>query len=380
MRSPTLFVQFVFCVSAIAAADGISTVVPRGGGAPFERQVESVSEAGVVIVDGGTRTILSLDSVKEIRGEGAAAFAPYADLAERVWRARIRLERSDIVGAEPLLEDCAPLFSMMAGPTAAVVHVGLMRCRIERNARTGAIVPWLNAVAAGDCTDHATSILRSDRQDGLLIDRETGVAPAIPPIFSDGPAVRGLAKSNWPHLGVTVDDREDARRAARLSEWYYAAVCFETGRPFELPEVSGTSDSGLLLVRDIVLSRVGDPNRRTAARASLKAKSQESQSAWIRVWSKVAIGRSLTMESEIDLRLIGVGLMLEVVAADAQVLPELTGVCLAEAAETLEALGDVRGAEKLRAELERVYPNSVSSDRHEKSSEDAGASGSRSDR
>lgn len=360
MRQRLEFIPvLVLLMSAPTSAQVAATslVVPRGGGVPIERQVESVSEAGVVVVDGGKTSLIGLDKVKEVRGEGASKFQPLAELSERLWRARVRLERSDVAGAEGLLESVAPGYALMEGPTAAVVHVGLMRCRIERGAYAAAITPWLYAVAAGDSVDHASSILRSDRQDAILIDRDTGLAPSLAPIFIDLPSTRALVKSDWPHLGERKDGSKDVERALALSAWYHAAASCEVDRICEAPPTLGTSDRGMLLVRDIVLSRIGDESVRASSRNALKIKGQESQSAWIKVWATVAIGRSLLREADEESRLLGVSVLLEVPSIQAGVLPELTGIALIEASDALSELGDQSGAERLRAELRDLLPD-----------------------
>lgn len=334
-----------------------SKIIPRGGGLSFERRVESVTEAGVLTVDGQQRILIGLDRVKQISGNGEAEFARQSTRATELWRARIRLERSDIGGAEPIFERHAQTYAMMSGPTAALVHVGLMRCRIERGALSGAIFPWLYAVAAGDAVDHAASVLRSDIRDALLIDRETGLAPALAPMFLDIPATRALLKTGWPHEANRSDERQDAQRAIEMSAWYRAALGFELGERVEIPASPGTSDRGLTLVREIVLARVADPVRRSVARNSLKVRGQETQSAWLRVWTNVAIGRSLLLEENEEDRLLGVGLLLEVAAAETDVLPELTAIAFAESAAALDEIGDRTGASKLWAEFEAFAPN-----------------------
>ena len=342
----------------VATCDpGSSVITPRGGGLAIEREVLSVTEAGVLTVDGNQRVLIGLDRVKGISGAASGAFAQHAPLATELWRARVRLERADISGAEPIFERHAPTYAMMSGPTAALVHVGLMRCRIERGALSGALFPWLQAVAAGDAVDHAASVIRSESRDALLVDRETGLAPSLAPLFVDVPSTRALLKSAWPHESFRGDDRKDVERALELSAWYRAALCFELGERVDAPAAQGSSDRGLTLIREIVLARVADPARRAVARNSLKIRAQESQSAWIRVWTNVAIGRSLLLEADLEDQLLGVGLLLEVVAVEPGVLPELTAIAYAEAATTLDVLGERSDALKLWAELEAFAPD-----------------------
>lgn len=344
--------------ASVATNDpGSSVITPRGGGLAFEREVVSVTEAGVLTVEGDQRILIGLDRVKGISGAASIDFAKHSILATELWRARVRLERADISGAEPIFERHAPTYAMMDGPTAALVHVGLMRCRIERGALAGALFPWIYSVAAGDSVDYAASVIRSEKRDALVVDRETGLAPALAPIYLDVPATRALLKSEWPHRAIRAEGRKNVDRALELSAWYRAALCFELGEQVEIPAAPGTSDRGLTLVREIVLARVADPARRAIARNSLKLRGQEAQSAWVRVWTNIAIGRSLLLEDNEEDRLLGVGLLLEVAAVESGIMPELTVVAFAEAATALELLGDRSGASKLWAELEAFAPD-----------------------
>src|SRR5690606_16150177 len=123
--------------------------------------------------------------------------APYMPTAEDAWRARTRLERADAVGAEPLFEDLFDRTRAWRGPTRAVIAEGLLRCRIRRGAQIGAIDPWLallEARASALAGIHPYALDWAHRAGlGEVLDPATGLAPGLPPMWLDWPAVRQFA-------------------------------------------------------------------------------------------------------------------------------------------------------------------------------------------
>src|SRR5690606_25081264 len=187
-------------------------------------------------------------------GPRADEAAPFMDLAEQVWRARRRLERGDAVSAEPLLEDLFAQTRSWRGPTRAVIAEGLMRCRLRRGAQVGAIEPWLalldaRASAAPGIEPWATEWAR-DAGLGAVQDAATGLAPALPPMWLDWPAVRQFATVGAQTIG-TEGGAPAGDQPAALHDLYVAAARFEAGLEVELPRPA-TTDPGVRLVREIV--------------------------------------------------------------------------------------------------------------------------------
>src|SRR5207248_1943375 len=83
------------------------------------------------------------DRVQRVEGEHAAEADGLAELADRTWRARSRIERGDFASAEPLFEQLFASMTGHDGPTAAIASEGLLRCRLARGAQAGAVWPWL---------------------------------------------------------------------------------------------------------------------------------------------------------------------------------------------------------------------------------------------
>lgn len=341
---------------AHAAGGGVNaTVVPRGGEPAFDVVDAVVSDAGVGFSVGGKRQVLGWDRVRELTGEAAGEFEPYRDLSERVWRARFRVERGDFENAEPLLEELATTYALKSGPTAGVIHAGMLRCRVERGATASAVIPWLHFVASGDDLSSSSSLLSMGRFGMALIDAEMMLAPELPPIWLDLPATRAIARVDWP-LEATETDPASRRRAAVLGQLYYRSLRDEIGMPIDGALPSAGADPGLQFVREIVLARVGNAQQRMEMRDSLRSRLTRPHALWVRAWTNAAIGRSLLRETETEDKLLGIGYLLEVPATVPEASTHLTGVCLAEAAAALAALGDAAGAERIRQELLLTQP------------------------
>jgi hypothetical protein len=333
-----------------------STIILRGGAAPQEGVVVAVDLAGVHLNEGDRVRVISWDRVSRVDGAAASISEPFLPVAHGLWRARIRIEKGDFEGAEPLLEPLIERFNGVCGPTSAVFHASLMRCRMERGAISLALVPWLRLVAAGTeqvGTDSAP-LLQFGTLGISLIDPAFGLAPDLPPMFLDLPSTRSLRETPW----LKAQDAETAgsRRAAALREMYLAALEFElTGqaRPFG---TDGHTDAGLTLVRDMVTSRLGGAEARAAARSALLERLKRPQPEWARAWINAAVGRSLLIDTESESQLLGVGKLLEVAATASEGSLYLTGLCLAQSSASLAALGDREGAWRLKQELVRTYP------------------------
>src|SRR5437667_402086 len=144
LRSPPIL-SLSLMLAIVPAAIGQTTLVMRGAAAPPPGQVTAVDAQGVTISLSGPApaapgrkpakgppamtTVISWDRVASVEGELASAASPFLPAAEKLWRARSRLDRGDVVGAEPLFEELFPRCAGQRGATAAVASGGLLRCR-----------------------------------------------------------------------------------------------------------------------------------------------------------------------------------------------------------------------------------------------------------
>jgi hypothetical protein len=339
----------MLCLGLLIAAPAWaqSRVVIRGGASPAE--AVAVSEQGVTLAtQNGRQVVVSWDRVAQVQGELADEAAAYALVAESMWRARARLERGDGLGAEPLFESLAGRYAGKRGPSAAVGHAGLLRCRLMAGAQTAAVGSWLsyiNALGEGDSAHLSMPSLDPAVLGAVAVDGSTQLAPLAPPVWVDLPAVQGLARSTWPL------SEGASNKALALQEYYRQAARFEAGLEAVLPDPPQSADEGIALVRDIVTARIGDPAQRAAARKGLEARLKKRPPAWMEVWCRVGLGRSLLREQERDAQLLGINELLEVAARVERVNPYLTGIALAESAAALYRLGDMAGAVRVRADL-----------------------------
>lgn len=352
------------------APAGAIVAVDAGGvwlGPPAGAAGESTKPGSSAARSAGTSATpilaISWDRVKSIQGPAAAPAKQWLPIAEQAWRARTRLERGDVVAAEPLFERLfLDQFRSRSGPTAAVIAEGLLRCRLHRGAHVAAVEPWLALLHA--TSSPVTPILHSSwaSEAGLapVIDPQTGLAPALPPMWLAWPSVEALAKSDGPLAAVASEPGVESR-IQMLGALYTQSARFEAGLPASIPS-QASNDPGVALVWQIVQARLGERPQREEARRALNerlaaASLPDNQTpVWQQAWCHAAIGRSLLRETSPEERRLGVVALLNVPARFARVHPYLSGMCLAEASAALRDLGDAAGADVLANELFREYP------------------------
>jgi hypothetical protein len=328
----------------------------RGGEAvPAGATVTAVDEQGVLVTqEGGAARVYSWDRVESVAADRWPNAARYAAVGDRAWRARTRLERGDAVGAEDLLDELFGVYESRRGATSAVVALGVLRCRLSRGALTPAVPALLSLVASGGPPADWARASRAEQDAAdvppdLVYDDAMGLSPLLAPVWLRTPAVAALAHAEWPRSSDSTD------RASRLSRLYECSAKFEAGMPADLG-ARPTGDDGLELVFDVVASRAGDATQRGEARRALRERLAKSPTAWVAVWCRAALGRSMLLEQGPDARLLAVAELLRVPATAERVQPYLTGVCLAEAAVALAAEGSPQDASRLRDELAERFP------------------------
>ena len=305
----------------------------------------------------GDVVVVGWDRVLRLPAALAEAGEPFEALAIESWRARARLERGDLVLAEPLLQalfDRAKAGELdLRGPTGLVIAEGLLRCRLARGASAAAIEPWLAWLDAAIVRQPRTTFAHRGwaQQAGLpsVVDPATELCPLLPPMWLPTPSLQVM-----PQLEPVEGERD---KAAAMRSLYQVAARHELGqRVDKLPDVP--RETATELVRDIVAARVLDATGRTAARARLEAALPSATEPWLSAWIAAGIGRSLVLEDEQELRLRGVAQLLRVHVLYRGVSPYLADICLAEAAATLESLGQGHAARRLARELARTSPGS----------------------
>jgi hypothetical protein len=319
-------------------------------GERLTRTIGDVGPTGIEFQHPAGVRLVGWQHIRSIEGDRADDTAPFLEVGETAWRAISRLERGDAFGAEPLFESLFETYRDLPGPTAYAIAEGLLRCRLRREARAAAADAWL-ALYANRLESGAR---RADASPA--IDPATGLAPALPPLWFDGPAARAFAE---PGL-AGVDAGTDAPARA-LDVLYRAAAAQAIGRPIDADAAAraarlASSTPGGSFVTEIVMAQIGGPQARQKARTALEPELSPGAEPWRSVWARIAVGRSLLREPEPARRREGVLDLLSVPAFRGEVSPFLTGLALADAAVGSAALGDERAARVLAGELTREMP------------------------
>jgi hypothetical protein len=330
-----------------------ASLVLRDGAMPPAMLVREVTADGVVLVDGENESaatqLVTWDRIASVKGNWSERAEPYRVMATDLWRARVRLERGDALGAEALLEKHLDAFVGRRGPLAAMVWSGVLRCRVSRQAQSAAVVAWAGVVRAGE--GEVTFAGRTKAGDELrntaIIDGGTGLAPQLAPIFLPTPSLQIVAQA-MPRTAET--------RADKLLVMYASAADFELGRKVTLP-ARDDGDVALALTWDVVAARVGDDATKDNARANLERRLVTNESPrWQEAWVRVALGRLMIASKEAEERRLGMAMLLHVPARLADAHPFLAGVALAEVSAALGREGNVETARAVLSRLQREYP------------------------
>lgn len=151
-----------------------------------------VSQAGVMFQTGSDPAVLfSWDRVRDLKTEIPGLRNKYQQMrffADDLWRARTRIEREDYGLAEPLLKKHFKAVIGRNDPSARVVAEGLLRCRLSRQAREQAVLPWLETarmIRAG------IEISAYSKMTPIL-DANSGLCPDLPPVWIEGPDLESM--------------------------------------------------------------------------------------------------------------------------------------------------------------------------------------------
>lgn len=351
--------------ATIVMREGRGTLVGKLVGTDHGGVSLRLARADGVADDASTLRIVAWDRL--LRVEGGVAAEPIAGMSDAAWRAISRIERGDTWSAEGLLNELAAKCDGQRGPTVAAVYDGLLRCRMARGARAGAVTAWVSWLGvmerSGAVRGEGAGIgLPTEWVGGAIagapvVDLRTGLPVDLAPMWVNEPALAASAGAGeWVRAAGTG---ERGTLAGELAAWYQVAARFEERGDTDVaewPREAGTIE-GARLVRWIVQARVGDAERRAAARTQLQGvMALETTEPWMEAWCRAAIGRSLIRESEPAERVRGVIEMLHVPARLGSASPMLAAVCLAEAAVVMHELGDQAAASSLKQELVASYP------------------------
>lgn len=324
----------------------------RAGALPPKGTAIAVTPDGVVFAAGGAsaldgpQSLVRWDRVLSIEGDLAQPAAAYAEVARLAWRARTRLERGDMVSAEPLFERLFAETRARPGRMRVLAAEGLTRCRIARGAMVSAVDSWLIWL------DEDPFGRSAELDAASFADAASGLAPNLPPMFVSSSAVEAVSASRPSAERV---------RATQISWWYRHAMRFEAGVTASGDPPAASSDWAVELVADIVRARTGTPEERQRARSRLEDRLERPGAdgspvaGWVRAWLHAGIGRSLIIESDSGAQLDGVISLLTAASGYGETLPQLAALSLAEASVTLHKLGRIDEASRVRSRLRARY-------------------------
>jgi hypothetical protein len=345
-------------VASCAAGQGTS--VALWGGEPLPRgEAVAVSLDGVAFLDAarsadaasGGPTLVGWDRVRAVDGELGLASEAYMPIARAAWRGRIRVQRDDLVSAEPILERLVVRYRGRVGPTAAVVSEGLLRCRLRRGALTSSVTAWLSLLAAteGDTAPVIEGL-------GPVVDARTGLVPGLPPVWRWSSAVAEFAQQgpvlpgSSGHVAALGELYTEGARAAggsvvsgEVLERASARRDHEGVRLAWAVVASGAEDDG------VVREAVGE------LREILVEAELDASRAWVVAWCRLAIGRSMVRSSDPVEQRLGVVELLRVPAEIGDEAAFVAGLALADAADAVARLGNAAGAAALERELVSRY-------------------------
>lgn len=292
------------------------------------------------------------DMVAAVHGRFASDAAVHARAADASWRARTRLARGDLAGAEPLFESLEERYAGRRGAMAQLVAGGLLLCRVARGANTLAVEPLLSYLEACEGDPTPRLIVRggdaTDPTDLTPVDEVTRLNPSLPPIWLATPAVQTTLRR---------EARERTGRAAVVGALYRASMQAEAGE-IVLPVEPANADDAVRLLWEIVAARAGDAPTRAQARERLRSRlaAEPTPAPWLAAWCRCALGRSLLREGDDESRMMAVAELLAIPATLEHAAPYVTGVAMAEASLALAQSGDLRGAHAVRNRLADRFP------------------------
>lgn len=339
MRRSGAFLS-MFCIVACASA---AEIVLRNGQV-VQAPINDVTFDGVSL-GGDAPRVLGWDLVYFAQGESASDVALFSDFSDTVWRAKSRLERGDYRLATPLFEE---LFeqrnaSGITGPTGLLIAEGTLRCRVASGRHTDAIEAWAIALEIRGT---------GQRQSGEsavagLIDAETGLVPTLPPIWLEGSVdAQRFAEQSAEEIGASN----------ALISLYRLASRRDAGQTVSEADEVQAAGAGQRLVSLMLEATAPAEASRVRSREQLLGIAERATGSWKEAWVRVAIGRSLLMETDERFRDSGVLHLLHLPARFSRSQPHLAAIALAEVGREMHERGSDEITELMRAELREQYP------------------------
>ncbi len=328
----------------------------RGEPAPLEGRTLDVTADGVLFrtsrgSDAGD-SLFTWDRVKRLETDQqqfAAAWETHRDLSERLWRARSRVERSDYSAAEPILDELFEETMHRTGTTALIVAEGLLRCRLAREARAAAVLPWLELHRLLGAGLKPTAYL-SMRP---IVDPQSGLCPQLPPMWGKSAGVEQMLADLNHYV-------PDAPASARLAALYARAarlwlgLSVDDAAAFYRGDEAWDRDAGVVVVTALVaaLERVR-PLPLDVEKVMARPLREPGP---LTPWALFMRGAVRVEDRDLDRRREGLVDLLTIPATYGQEHRYLAGFAIERAASILESMGRGPAADSLRTERRRTDP------------------------
>lgn len=377
MTRGTTALALVASLACGLAAEAQVRVELRGGApdrtvaaaTPLDRGLEVRT---VVAGKGDERELIPWDEVRAVTAADSSGAHPareFMQMAEELWRARIRIARRDTVLARPLLERHWERFRGADGPTAQLVAEGLLRCAVNAGDLSAAVGPWIACLRLG--TDGTAS--RFPALEPVL-DDTTGLLPVLAPFAPEAfraDFVKALdeaaAPAGSPAGGNAGNSASAAARVATgVSAQMARLLRAADAAPAEpAPKPSDAPASRLLAAIDAIAT-AADARARERAVADFD-KLYPEPSAFVGAWRLAAAGLNsarLARAAKPEVRSAAlIAAALDNLAVPASGLDK-TGLVDAYALEEAERLvreaGDAKAADALAAVMgERLRESGV---------------------
>ncbi len=328
-------------------------VMRRGSEPTLIGKITRIDESGIAVRSAsGAEHSVTWDRVRGISTEDPSiqrSIDLHRDAAERLWRARLRLERGDTALAEPLFERLFAEYRGRTHETALIVAEGLLRCRLSRAAHDTALIPAL------EVSRLRRKGIRSSAYEAMpvLFDEATSLCTKLPPAWAAG---AGLARVE---SDLKTYDAGGDTAVAAIASLYRMAARQHLNLPAESVPSIAADHEGVMLLRQLASCTDEDAAVRATARSALE-KNLADLPGWAQAWARYAIGQSLLREpgegggGRREAALVNLAYLPATFQRDQ---PYLAGLALATICTQLQRMGATEEAAMLRAELIRLYPN-----------------------
>lgn len=326
-----------------ARAWGIGPVLLWSGDTIAPERVASVGPQGIELrmtfepgesID--DRTLVGWGQVRDIEG-GWGEAQRYRAIAEAIHRAEARLARADMHGAGLALEAHAGPYMLTMGPTSSQIASAMVGVHLYGGDRVRAAHAWFATLGGTAGVDRP------------WIDVQTGLCPALPPVFTREAGAEFLASEAAEHA--------DTVRAA-MAELYREAAYVATGNPGDRvqPDARAKADPAVRFVIDMVRAQTEtDPSARRAAREALdrRGRAADERHAWIAAWAGLGVGVSMMGEQEVTDRDAGAARLVSVLIEQSQAAPGIAELARELLVDYFESTGRVGHADAVRS-MERA--------------------------